>query len=157
MSQKKYVSLSKLSTFLDNLKNIFASKTDVENVSKSVNNKSDIDHIQEVSKGGTGLTSVGEGNFLVGNGTEEMVEMAPDEVLNYINGTSVMPLSTEEYEALEASGSTNANTLYMLTDSTDDDYYTKSDIDTKFSEFSEVEPITSEELVQIFDGTYQGV
>ena len=33
---KKYVSLSKLSTFLDNLKNLFATKTTVDNLSTEV-------------------------------------------------------------------------------------------------------------------------
>lgn len=82
-----------------------------------------------VPHGGTGLTSITVGNFLVGNGTNEMVEMTPDDVLNYINGTSVATLSTEEYEALETSGATNANTLYVLTD-TDESYYTQAEIDT---------------------------
>lgn len=133
MSQKKYVSLSKLSTFLDNLKNIFASKTEFDEVK---NAKADIDHIQEVSKGGTGLTSVTEGNFIVGNSEESMIEMTPDEVLSYINGASVMTLSTEEYETLETSGTTNANTLYMLTDAEEEGYYTETEIDTKISEIN---------------------
>lgn len=42
MAQKKYVSLSKLSTFLDNLKNVFATKIDI-------NNKADIVHAHEIS------------------------------------------------------------------------------------------------------------
>lgn len=34
MATKKYVSLNKLSTFLDNLKNLFATKTEVDNKSQ---------------------------------------------------------------------------------------------------------------------------
>lgn len=60
-----------------------------------------------------------DGNLLVGNGTEELEEMTPEEVLSHINGASVMTLTTAEYEALEDS-ETNANTLYMLTDDEDE-------------------------------------
>lgn len=42
MTTKKYVSLSKLSTFLDNLKNIFATKAEV-------NDKSDASHNHDSS------------------------------------------------------------------------------------------------------------
>lgn len=54
-----------------------------------------------------------DGNLLVGNGTTELEELTPDEVLSHINGANVTTLTTAEYEALEA---TNANTLYMITD-----------------------------------------
>lgn len=69
-----------------------------------------------------------EGNLLVGDGTPEPKEMTPSEVLEHINGSNFLPLSTSEYEAL--GDNFNANTLYMLTDgdeggglpsSTDDD------------------------------------
>lgn len=58
---------------------------------------------------------IADGNFLVGNGTEEMEEITPDEVLSHINGASVTTLTTEAYESL-TSDQINANTLYMLTD-----------------------------------------
>lgn len=54
-----------------------------------------------------------DGNLLVGNGTEELEEMTPDEVLSHINGASIATMTTEEYETMEA---TNANTLYIITD-----------------------------------------
>lgn len=60
-----------------------------------------------------------DGNLLVGNGTEELEEMTPSEVLSHINGASVMTLTTAEFEALD-DASVNANTLYMLTDSDDE-------------------------------------
>ena len=57
-----------------------------------------------------------DGNFLVGNGTDEMEEITPEEVLSHINGANVFPITTAEYTALEQAQATNANTLYMLTD-----------------------------------------
>lgn len=54
-----------------------------------------------------------EGNFLVGDGTEDMVEITPEGVLSHINGASVTTMTSAEYEAIE---SPNANTLYVLTD-----------------------------------------
>lgn len=57
-----------------------------------------------------------DGNLLVGNGTEELEEMTPDEVLSHINGVSVVTMTTAEYEAMDES-ETNANALYVLTDS----------------------------------------
>lgn len=57
--------------------------------------------------------AVTKGNLLVGDGTPELKEITPDDMLEHINGASVMTLTTEEYEALEE---TNANTLYMITD-----------------------------------------
>lgn len=55
MAQKKYVSLSKLSTFLDNLKNIFAtaehehSISDIKNLEVNLNNKAENNHIHEIT------------------------------------------------------------------------------------------------------------
>ena len=57
-----------------------------------------------------------DGNFLVGNGTDEMEEITPEEVLSHINGANVFPITTAEYTALEEAEATNANTLYMITD-----------------------------------------
>jgi hypothetical protein len=59
-----------------------------------------------------------DGNLLVGNGTDELEEMTPKEVLSHINGASVTTLTTEEYEALTPE-EINANTLYMITDEED--------------------------------------
>lgn len=61
-----------------------------------------------------------DGNLLVGNGTKELEEMTPEEVLEHINGASVMALTTAEYEAIEDDNA-NANTLYLLTDSEDEE------------------------------------
>lgn len=60
-----------------------------------------------------------DGNLLVGNGSTELEEMTPEEVLSHINGASVTTLTTEEYEALEE---TNANTMYVLTDTEEESY-----------------------------------
>lgn len=65
-----------------------------------------------------------DGNLLVGNGTEELEEMTPEEVLSHINGASVATMTTEEYEELEES---NANTLYVLTDSDDRPDWSQTD------------------------------
>ena len=67
-----------------------------------------------------------DGNFLVGNGTKDMEEISPDEVLEHINGATIVTMTTEEYEALEE---TNANALYMLTDSEEEDYVLTSDFE----------------------------
>lgn len=62
-----------------------------------------------------------DGNLLVGNGTEELEEMTPEEVLSHINGASIATMTTEEYEAMGDSES-NANTLYVLTDAEEQKY-----------------------------------
>lgn len=69
-----------------------------------------------------------DGNLLVGNGTEELEEMTPEEVLSHINGASVATLTSAEYEALSDDES-NANILYVLTD-TDDESITVAQIIT---------------------------
>ena len=56
-----------------------------------------------------------DGNLLVGNGTTELEELTPEEVLSHINGASVETMTTAEYEALDEY-EINANTLYVLTD-----------------------------------------
>lgn len=71
-----------------------------------------------------------DGNILVGNGTDEMEEMTPEEVLSHINGASVTTMTTAEYEELEKTGTTNANTLYMLSDAEEEALVTIEDIDT---------------------------
>ena len=62
---------------------------------------------------------VTKGNLLVGDGTPELKEITPNEMLEHINGASVMTLTTAEYEALTPE-ETNANTLYMITDAEDE-------------------------------------
>ena len=57
-----------------------------------------------------------DGNLLVGNGTTDLEEMTPDEVLSHINGASVATMTTAEYEAM-SDDEVNTNTLYVLTDS----------------------------------------
>ena len=57
-----------------------------------------------------------DGNLLVGNGTEELEEITPTEVLSHIGGANVATITQAEYEELEISEATNANTLYMITD-----------------------------------------
>ena len=57
-----------------------------------------------------------DGNFLVGNGTEDMEEITPKEVLSHINGASVATMTTAEYESMSEEDF-NTNTLYVLSDS----------------------------------------
>ncbi len=64
---------------------------------------------------------IADGNFLVGNGTEDLEEITPDEVLSHINGASIATMTTAEYEAMGDEGS-NANTLYVLTDAEEENY-----------------------------------
>ena len=47
MAQKKYVSLSKLSTFLDNLKNLFVSKESLDSLETVVNAKAEANHAHD--------------------------------------------------------------------------------------------------------------
>ena len=70
----------------------------------------------DIDGSATGVKGVTAGNFLVGNDDDTMVEKTPAEVLSMINGASVATMTTAEYNALEEAGTTNANTLYMLTD-----------------------------------------
>ena len=59
---------------------------------------------------------ISDGNLLVGDGTPEPKEMTPEEMLEHINGASVVTLTTSEYEALENTEAINTNNLYVLTD-----------------------------------------
>ena len=68
-----------------------------------------------------------DGNLLVGNGTTELEELTPEQVLSHINGASVTTMTTAEYEAI-TEDEVNANTLYMLTDS-EEELITIDDID----------------------------
>lgn len=67
-----------------------------------------------------------DGNVLVGDGTKDLKEMTPEELLEHINGATVTTMTSAEYEALEE---TNANTLYMLTDAEEEILITTDDID----------------------------
>lgn len=79
-----------------------------------------------------------DGNFLVGNGTKEMEEITPVEVLEHINGVSVNPVTTAEFEALEEAGQLNANTLYPLTDA---DEFTEEDALACLANVGMIEPL----------------
>lgn len=68
---------------------------------------------------------ISEGSMLVGDGTPELKEMTPDEVLSHINGASVVTLTSEEFDAL--GDNFNANTLYLQTDDNNVDIYTQND------------------------------
>ena len=82
----------------------------------------------DIDGSATGVKGVTAGNFLVGNDDDTMVEKTPAEVLSMINGASVATMTTAEYNALET---TNANTLYMLTDAEEEEevLITVDDID----------------------------
>ena len=67
---------------------------------------------------------ISEGSMLVGDGTPELKEMTPSEVLSHINGASVVTLTAAEYEALEED---NANILYALTDDKNVDIFIQND------------------------------
>ena len=54
--------------------------------------------VRTVDEGGTGLEEIETGNFIVGNGKKAMVELTPEEVLEYIGG-----VSREEFENQETS------------------------------------------------------
>ena len=73
---------------------------------------------------------VAEGNFLVGDGTEDMKEVTPDEVLARINGVSVKEMTQAEFDALTDEDS-DANTLYAISDA-ELEYYTRTETDEKF-------------------------
>lgn len=62
-----------------------------------------------------------DGNMLVGNGTSELKEMAPNEVLEHINGSSIELLTKEEFENL--GDDFNANILYLQSDGDNVDIY----------------------------------
>jgi len=88
-----------------------------------------------------------DGNLLVGNGTEELEEMTPEEVLSHINGASVATMTTEEYKAL-SDDDVNANTLYVLTDDEDPEYTLKTDfvsLQSDVAQKSQVQIITWED------------
>lgn len=72
---------------------------------------------------------VADGNFLVGDGTEDMREVTPDEVLARINGVSVREMTQAEFDALTDEDS-DANTLYAISDA-ELEYYTKIETDEK--------------------------
>ena len=61
---------------------------------------------------------IADGNFLVGDGTKDAKQMTPSEVLEHINGATIVTLTTAEYEALD-DDNVNANSLYLVTDSDD--------------------------------------
>ena len=58
---------------------------------------------------------ISEGSMLVGDGTPELKEMAPSEVLEHIGGAGVSIMTTAEYEAMSEDDK-NANILYGLSD-----------------------------------------
>lgn len=68
---------------------------------------------------------ISEGSMLVGDGTPELKEMAPEEVLEHINGASVMILTSEEFKNL--GDNFNANVLYLEKDGTNVDVFIQND------------------------------
>lgn len=94
-----------------------------------------------------------EGNFLVGDGTTDMIEVTPDEVLARINGANVVTMTQAEFDAMPDEDS-NANTFYNISDA-EPDYYTKVETDEKVNvlreEIGQIEDITSEEILALFN------
>lgn len=63
-----------------------------------------------------------DGNFLVGDGTTEPEEVTPERLLELINGASVVTITQAEHDALLENQETNANHLYVITDSEENVY-----------------------------------
>lgn len=59
--------------------------------------------------------AISKGSMLVGDGTPELKEMTPEEVLEHIGGAGVSIMTTAEYEAMNKDD-INTNVLYGLID-----------------------------------------
>lgn len=66
----------------------------------------------EVSHGGTGVASLTSGSFLVGNGTEAMVEKTPTEVLEHIGAKAKSTISVDATSGDKSIALTLSNSSY---------------------------------------------
>ena len=87
---------------------------------------------------------ISEGSMLVGDGTPELKEMAPVEVLRHINGASITMLSDAEYNTMEEK---DANIFYLVNDGEEPEYALQSDFEALQTEVdgkSQVQVVTPE-------------
>ena len=150
---KKYASLSTLQTFLDNLKNLFAAKTVVDELSADVDNKADASHSHVISD----VTDL-QSNLDTINGTlaqKSQVQMITSENSETLSTLKIHRVSQEEYNQKVENGTIDENALYLtpeeeidlspyatveqlnakadLEHNHDDLYYTESEVDTLLS------------------------
>jgi hypothetical protein len=114
MSQKKYASLTTLQAFLTNLKNLFATKASVDELSADVAyiNVEDNENITDVETGGTGNTTSVQPNWNQNDPT------APDYVKNRLAWTDdpVETVLLEETELTFVDGGAELPTPIQLTE-----------------------------------------
>lgn len=152
-NEKKYAGLAALQTFLDNLKNLFATKTSVDELSADVDGKANASHshaISEVTDLQTNLDTIND--TLEQKSQVQVVSEGSSEVLSTL---MIHKLTQEEYDQEVANGTVDANAIYLtpeeeidlsnyatieqlagkadLEHSHDDLYYTESEVDTLLS------------------------
>ena len=154
---KKYASLNTLQTFLDNLKNLFATQATVDVLEQSIDGKADSSHyhaISEVTDLQTNLDTINDA--LEQKSQVQVVEDGSSEILPTL---MIHKLTQEEYDQEVANGTVDANAIYLTPEEEidlsnyatieqlankadakhnhDDVYYTESEVDTLLSSKSD--------------------
>lgn len=103
MANKKYASLNTLQTFLDNLKNLFATQTSVDELSADVAyiNEEDNENITDVETGGTGVTNITVDSALSETSTNPVQNKVITEKINEIEA-SIADLPKSDDEEIDA-------------------------------------------------------
>ena len=114
MATKKYVSLSKLSTFLDNLKSVFASKIEFDEIK---NTKADTNHLHDISDIADLQPTIDEMNDNISQ--KSQVQMIVSDNTEDTNITEVLStlkihkLTQEQYDEAVINGTLDNNALYL--------------------------------------------
>lgn len=152
-NEKKYAGLATLQTFLDNLKNLFATKTSVDELSADVDGKADASHTHAISD----VTDLQSNLDIISDTLDQksQVQIVVEGNSEFLPTLNIHKLTQEEYDQEVANGTIDANAIYLTPEeeidlsnyatieqleskadsehSHDDLYYTESEVDTLLS------------------------
>ena len=162
MAQKKYVSLSKLSTFLDNLRNLFVSKENLASLETVVDAKANAVHTHDITDINNLQSTIDEVNDNVSQKSQVQLTTSDgsESFTEILSTLKIHKLTQEQYDEAVENGFLEDDALYLTPDedidlsgyatveqlkkkadaehSHNDIYYTEVEVDTLLQNKSDI-------------------
>ena len=118
MAQKKYVSLDRLSTFLENLKDTFASKENLTSLETVVHNKANIIHVHNISDVNNLQSTIDVVNKNVSQKSQVQLTTSDisGSVTEVLSTFKIHKLTQEQYDEAVKNGTLEDGALYLTPD-----------------------------------------
>lgn len=130
-NEKKYASLESLRSFKENADKLYATQTEVDELSADVTNKANVQHIHSISDVTNLQTALDEINDDISQ--KSQVQMITPDALEILSTLKIHKLTQEEYNQAFTNGTLEDNALYLTPEEEIDmsGYATTEQLNTK--------------------------